>query len=315
MIEERLIKPGQIVVGSDSHSTSYGAIGAFGTGMGASDIALAWASGTTWLRVPETVRIRVQGEFPPGIGAKDLSLHVARRIGAAGVHNAAVEYTGVDTLPLADRQTLACMTTEVGACAGLIPPLGSVSDTWHVPDWLTMDADAACRQELEIDLDTMTPAVAIPSAVHTVADVGELKDVRVDVVFIGTCTNGRLQDLHAAAQILRGKRIAVGMRMIVVPASSEVLAQAVADGTLSTLLSAGATVGTPGCGPCIGRHMGVLGAGEVCLSTGNRNFRGRMGSPDAQIYLSSPQVAAATALARHIADPRGLVPKEEQPHG
>ena len=307
MIEERLIAPGQIVLGSDSHSTSYGAIGAFGTGMGASDIALAWASGRTWLRVPETVRIRATGRFQPGVGAKDLALHVARTIGVDGARYAAVEWLGLDHLPLADRQTLACMSTELGAKVGLVPPSGEVAEHFPVPGWLTFDESAPCWREVPVDLAALPPLVAVPPSVDTVAEVGALADVRIDMVFIGTCTNGRLQDLQAAARLLRGKKVAPGVRMIVVPASSEVLLAAVTDGTLATLLEAGATVGTPGCGPCIGRHLGVLGAGEACLSTANRNFRGRMGSPESRIYLASPEVAAATALVGRIADPRSVM--------
>ncbi len=307
MIEERLIAPGQIVLGSDSHSTSYGAIGAFGTGMGASDIALAWASGRTWLRVPETIRIRARGRFQAGVGAKDLALHIAHTIGGDGARYAAVEYLGLDDLPLADRQTLACMATELGAKVGLVPPSGEVCERFSVPDWLAVDPEAPCQREVEVDLEALVPLVAMPPTVDTVAEAGALGDVRVDMVFLGTCTNGRLPDLHAAARLLEGKRVAPGVRLIVVPASSQVLAAAVADGTLATLLAAGATIGTPGCGPCIGRHLGVLGAGEVCLSTGNRNFRGRMGSPEARIYLASAAVAAATALTGKIADPRKMM--------
>ncbi|MGQ9683940.1 MAG: 3-isopropylmalate dehydratase large subunit [Anaerolineae bacterium] len=304
MIEEGLIAPGQIVLGADSHSTSYGAIGAFGTGMGASDIALAWASGRTWLRVPETIRIRCRGCLPTGVGAKDLALHVARLLGAEGARYAAVEYWGVDDLLLADRQTLACMSTEIGAKVGLIPPTGQVAELFTVPAWLQADPDAPCLTQIEVDLGALTPLVAVPPAVDTVEEARALADVRVDQVFLGTCTNGRLEDLRAAARILNGRRVAKGVRMIVVPASSRILEAAVADGTLSTLLAAGATIGTPGCGPCIGRHLGVLGAGEVCLSTANRNFRGRMGSPDSLIYLASPETAAASAIAGRIVDPR-----------
>ena len=307
MIEERLIAPGQIVLGSDSHSNSYGAIGAFGTGMGASDIALAWASGRTWLRVPETIRIRARGRFQPGVGAKDLALHVARTTGADGARYAAVEYLGLDHLPLADRQTLACMSTEIGAKVGLIPPTGEVAATFPAPAWLAADPEAPCRQEITVDLGELSPLVAVPPAVDTAVEAATLSAVRVDMVFLGTCTNGRLADLQAAARLLKGRRVARGVRMIVIPASSQILAAAIADGTLATLVEAGATIGTPGCGPCIGRHLGVLGAGEVCLSTANRNFRGRMGSPEAQIYLASPEVAAATALAGHIADPRDVM--------
>ncbi len=307
MLEERLIAPGQVVLGSDSHSNSYGAIGAFGTGMGASDIALAWASGRTWLRVPETIRIRCRGAFQPCVGAKDLALHVARTLGADGARYAAVEYHGLDALPLADRQTLACMSTEVGAKVGLIPPTGEVAALFPPPGWLAPAPDAPCRLEVEVDLGALRPLVAVPPAVDTVAEAATLGAVRVDQVFIGTCTNGRLQDLQAAARILRGRQVARGVRLIVVPASSRILEAAVADGTLATLLAAGATVGTPGCGPCIGRHLGVLGAGEVCLSTANRNFRGRMGSPEASIYLASPEVAAASAVQGCISDPRQLM--------
>jgi len=282
--------------------------------MGASDIAMAWASGYTWLRVPETIRIRARGRFRPGVGAKDLALHVARAIGSDGARYAAVEYAGLDELPLADRQTLACMTTEVGAKVGLIPPSGEVGRLFHAPDWLEEEWDSG-QADLEVDLDQLVPLVAVPPAVDSVVEASALADVRVDVVFLGTCTNGRLKDLQTAARLLEGRRIARGVRMIVVPASSQVLAQAVSDGTLAKLLSSGATIGTPGCGPCIGRHMGVLGAGEVCVSTGNRNFRGRMGSPEARIYLASPAVAAATALAGHIADPRPLLAQEEPAHG
>jgi methanogen homoaconitase large subunit len=305
LVEEGLAQPGQIVVGSDSHSTSYGSVGAFGTGMGATDVALAFASGQTWLRVPETVRVLAEGQFKPAVGAKDLALWVARRWGIDGATYQAVEYQGVTELSLASRQTLSCMTTELGAKAGLIFPDGEVAQRFKVPDWLTVDAAAHYVKELRVELDTLVPQVAIPHKVDNVADVMELAGVKVDTVFLGTCTNGRLEDLHAAAQILKGKKVAV--RMMVVPASSEILQAAVADGTLATLLEAGATVGTPGCGPCIGRHMGVLGEGEVCVSTANRNFRGRMGSPDAFIYLASPQVAAASALTGHITDPREVL--------
>lgn len=307
MIEERLVGPGQIALGSDSHSNSYGAVGAFGTGVGASDIALAWASGRIWLRVPETIRIRAHGRFQPGVGAKDLALHIARSLGGGGARYAAVEYLGLDHLPLADRQTLACMSTELGAKVGLIPPTGVVAAEFPAPDWLAADPGAPCARELEVDLGALVPLVAVPPAVDQVAEAQDLADVRVDQVFLGTCTNGRLQDLQAAARLLKGRRLAPGLRMIVVPASSRVLQAAVADGTLATLLAAGATIGTPGCGPCIGRHLGVLGAGETCLSTGNRNFRGRMGSPEARIYLASPEVAAATAVAGYIADPRPMI--------
>jgi len=306
MIEEGLAQPGQIVLGSDSHSNSYGAIGAFGTGMGSSDIALAWASGHTWLRVPETIRVQVRGKLPPRVMAKDLSLAVEQRLGGDGAAYRSVEYHGVDDLPLASRQTLSCMTTELGAKTGLIPPSGEVAERYQVPSWLCVEPGARYERRVEMDLDALVPQVAMPSAPDNVASVADLGRVKVDVVFVGTCTNGRLEDIHAAADILRGHQVAPGVRMIVIPASSQVLRGAMEDGSLLSLIEAGATVGTPGCGPCIGRHMGVLAAGEVCLSTGNRNFRGRMGSPDALIYIASAPTAAATALTGYLTDPTSV---------
>lgn len=304
LVEEGLAAPGQIVVGSDSHSTSYGAVGAFGCGMGATDVALAWATGHTWLKVPATICIRARGSFGAGVSAKDLTLWIEKTLGADGATYRAVEYHGVEMLSLASRQTLACMTTELGAKAGIIPPSGEVAERFAVPEWLTVDPDAQYERLVEVDLSALEPLVAISPRVDDVVPAAELRHLRVHQVFIGTCTNGRLEDLQAAARILRGRKVALGVRLLVVPASSQVLEDAIADGTMSALLEAGATIGTPGCGPCIGRHMGVLGDGEIALSTANRNFRGRMGSPKADIYLASPETAAATAITGHITDPR-----------
>jgi len=304
MIEEKLIQPGQIVLGSDSHSTTYGAIGAFGAGMGASDIALTWATGHTWLRVPETIKIDVRGSMPAGVAAKDVTLWMESVLGADGATYKAVEYHGVESFSLASRQTLAAMTTELGAKVGIVPPSGEVAEKFSVPAWLRVEPDAAYVRVVPLDLGTLVPLVAISPRVDVLRPAAELGDIRVDVVFLGTCTNGRLEDLHAAARILKGRHVASSVRMLIVPASSEALSAAVADGTLTTLLDAGATVGTPGCGPCIGRHMGILGDHEVALSTANRNFRGRMGSPQSEIYLGSPATAAATAVRGCITDPR-----------
>ena len=304
MLEEALISPGQIAIGSDSHSTSYGSIGVLGAGMGSTDIALAWATGHTWLRVPTTIRIQVNGDFPAGVFPKDLTLWVEKTLRADGATYKAVEYHGVDDFSMASRQTLSCMTTELGAKAGIVPPSGEVAERFDVPDWLHVDPDATYERFVEVDLGQVEPLVAVSPRVDDVRLASELGDVGVDMVFIGTCTNGRLEDFHAAAEILVGRQVADGMRLLLVPASSVVLSQMVADGTLATLLEAGATIGTPGCGPCIGRHMGVLGDGEVAFSTANRNFRGRMGSPASEIYLGSPATAAATAIMGRIADPR-----------
>jgi len=303
MIEEGLVKPGEVALGSDSHATAYGAIGAFGTGMGTRDLALALASGRTWLRVPETVRVILRGRFAPFVSAKDLSLHLCGLLGLEGATYQTIEFHGGEWLSMDSRITLAGMTTEVGAKAGLFPPSGEVLERFEVPDWLGVREGATYARTIEVDLGSLPSLVAVPPEVDHVRPARELGEIRVDQVFIGTCTNGRLEDLRAAAAILKGKRVAQGVRMLVIPASHRILKEAVADGTLSTLLAAGATLGTPGCGPCIGRHLGVIGAGEVCFSTANRNFRGRMGSPEGLIYLGSPETAAATALAGRITDP------------
>ncbi|MHB0857062.1 MAG: 3-isopropylmalate dehydratase large subunit [Anaerolineae bacterium] len=306
MIEEELVQPGQVVLGTDSHATAYGAVGAFGTGVGTRDMALALASGQTWLRVPETLRVRVRGRFRPLVSAKDLSLYLCGLLGLDGATYQAVEFHGVDWLGLDARETLASMSTELGAKAGLIAPSGEVAERFAVPDWLGIQEGATYVRTIDVDLGTLASMVSVPPEVDHVRPASELRDIKVDQVFIGTCTNGRIEDLRAAAAILGGKRIARGMRLLIIPASHRILQQAVSDGTLATLLEAGATIGTPGCGPCIGRHMGVIGAGEVCLSTANRNFRGRMGSPEGLIYLGSPEVAAATALTGVITDPTAL---------
>lgn len=304
LVEERIALPGQIVVGSDSHSTAYGAVGALGTGMGSTDIALVLATGRTWLRVPETIRVRVTGRFRPGVDAKDLALKIGRVLTLSGATYCAVEYHGLDWLPLAGRQTLTSMAIEVGAKAGIVPPLGEAVRGFPLPDWLGVELGARYAHSLTVDLADLEPQVARPHAVDNVVDVREVAGTRVDVIFVGTCTNGRYEDLRAVAEVLAGRPIAAGVRLLVTPASSQALQQAMTDGTMGALLAAGATLTTPGCGPCMGRHQGTLGDGDVCLSTGNRNFRGRMGSPDSQIYLASPQVAAATALTGVITDPR-----------
>jgi len=308
LIEEGLARPGRLLVGSDSHSTVNGAVAAFGTGMGATDVALALATGHTWLRVPETIRVQARGRFGAGVRPKDLALWLARLLRADGATYSAIEYHGLDHLTVGERTTLTTMALEVGAKAGLVAPGGLPADRYPVPAWLAVEAGASYARTIDVDLDRLAPQVALPNAVDAVVDLTALGRVPVDVVYLGTCTNGRHEDMIAAAAILRGRQIAPSVRMMVVPASRDALQAAIADGTLSTLIAAGATIGTPGCGACIGRHMGVLAPGEICLFTGNRNFRGRMGAPEAGIYLASPEVAAATALAGYIADPRALVP-------
>lgn len=300
LVEEGLARPGMVIVGSDSHSTAYGAVGAFGSGMGSTDIALAAATGRTWFRVPETVLVRASGRFRPGVAAKDLALRAARELRADGATYAAVEWHGVEFLTVMERMTLATLSIEVGAKAGLIPPVGL---DVAAPDWLAVQAGASYSRVVEVNLDDLEPQVSAPAFVDNVTDLSALGRVPVDVVYLGTCTNGHYEDMAAAARILKGRKVAPGVRLMVVPATRDALLRASADGTLATLLEAGAALGTPGCGACIGRHMGVLGPGETCLFTGNRNFRGRMGSPEANIYLGSAEVAAATAVAGYIAAP------------
>jgi methanogen homoaconitase large subunit len=306
MLEEKLVQPGTVAVGSDSHSTTYGAVAAFGTGMGTTDIALAFATGRTWLRVPETVRVDFHGTLDPRADAKDIVLYLLRQLGADGCTYRAVEFHHAGAFSLASRMTLCSMTTEMGAKASLVVPDQQTRSYAPFPGWLDVQDGATYHSRIPVDLAEVEPLVARPPRVDDVVPAKELGHVRVDQVFLGTCTNGRLQDLRAAAEILRGRHVAAGVRMIVIPASHRILEAAVADGTLHTLLQAGATIGPPGCGPCIGRHLGVLGAGEVCFSTSNRNFAGRMGSPQARIYLGSPQTAAATALRGTITDPRDV---------
>jgi methanogen homoaconitase large subunit len=274
--------------------------------MGSTDVALVWGTGQIWLRVPETLRVEVHGRFRPGVDAKDLALKLCRDLTIEGATYRSIEYHGLDWMPLPGRQTLASMAVELGAKAGIVPPTGVVEDLFTAPDWLYVDPEALYARTVRVHLEQLEPQVAVPHAVDGVVDLSEVMGTEVTIVFLGTCTNGRYEDLRAVADLLRGRRIAPGVRMMVTPASSREMARAAADDTIATLIGAGATMGSPGCGPCMGRHQGTLGDDDVCLSTGNRNFRGRMGSPNSRIFLASPSVAAATALAGRISDPREI---------
>ena len=311
LIEEGIAQPGMIIMGADSHSTSYGSVGAFGSGMGSTDIALIWATGKTWLRVPQTLRVQCRGRFQAGVGAKDLALALEKELTIDGATYMALEYHGLEWLPLADRQTLSGMAVELGAKAGLFPPNDLLPQRFDVPAWLSVDADAVYARTIEMDLAALQPQVALPHSVDQVESAEAMSGTKVDVVFLGTCTNGRYEDMRIAANILRGQRVAETVRFIVTPASNQEMLRAMQDDTLEILMNAGAVITTPGCGACMGRHQGTLGAGDVCLSTGNRNFRGRMGSPDSFIYLASPAVAAASALRGVITDPRELLNQAE----
>lgn len=303
LIEEGLARPGWVVVGSDSHSTTYGAVCAFGTGMGATDIALAMATGRTWLRVPETVRVQLTGARPAGVSAKDVALEIVRRLTADGATYASIEILGAEAFGPGERMTLANLAVEAGAKVGLVAPDDELARRYRVPAWLLVDASAEVARTVTIDLAELEPVLSVPFQVDNVQPVTEHVGVHVDQVFVGACTNGRLEDLREVARLVRGRRVADDTRLLVIPASSQVLQDALADGTIATLVAAGASIGVPGCGPCMGRHMGVLAPGEVCVSTSNRNFMGRMGSPEARIYLASPAVAAATAVAGVVALP------------
>lgn len=306
LVEEGIAAPGRIVVGSDSHSCGYGSVGAFGCGMGSTDIALVWGTGHIWLRVPETLRVDISGRFRVGVDAKDLALKLCRDLTIEGATYASIEYHGLDWLSLPGRQTLASMAVELGAKAGIVPPTGVIEERCTAPDWFYVDRTARYARTVQVDLGELEPQVALPHAVDNVVDLSDVLGTAVSAVFLGTCTNGRYEDLRAAAELLRGRRVAPGIRLMVTPASSREMHRAAMDDTLATLIESGAIVSSAGCGPCMGRHQGTLGDEDVCLSTGNRNFRGRMGSPNSRIYLASPAVAAATALTGRIADPREI---------
>ena len=314
-VAELLAKPGDLIVGSDSHTVMAGALGAFACGMGSSDVAIAMGLGETWFRVPESIKIELTGKFAKGVSAKDLILFLIGKLGADGATYKALEFggSGVKKLTVADRLTVANMAVEAGAKNGIFPAdeltRKYLASRGREADYrpLQPDADAVYEQIIKINLAELEPMVARPHTVDNTATVKELKGTKVQQVFIGTCTNGRLEDLKLAAKILAGKHRHPQTRLIIGPASRDILQAAIKAGYIQTLLEAGAIIIPPGCGACLGLHQGVLGAGESCLSTANRNFKGRMGSPEASIYLASPATAAATAIRGEITDPREVL--------
>jgi 3-isopropylmalate/(R)-2-methylmalate dehydratase large subunit len=314
-VAESLARPGDLIVGSDSHTVTAGALGAFACGMGSTDIAVAMGLGETWFRVPESIRVVLTGKFSEAVGAKDLVLYIIGKIGADGATYKSLEFGGESgsQLTIADRLTMANMAVEAGAKNGIFPAdeitrqyLNAQGRTLDYQA-LFPDIDAVYEQQIEINLEELEPMVAKPHTVDNVSPIKELKGTKIQQVFIGTCTNGRLEDLAIAAKILFGKKRNPRTRFIVSPASRTVLQQAIKAGYIQTLLDAGATIIPPGCGPCLGLHQGVLGTGEKCLSTANRNFRGRMGNSEAFVYLASPASAAAAVITGEITDPREVV--------
>ncbi|GCE13710.1 3-isopropylmalate dehydratase large subunit [Tengunoibacter tsumagoiensis] len=316
MPEKGFVLPGTVIVGADSHSCTYGAFGAFGTGMGSTDIAVAYATGRSWFRIPETINVHLTGTLQPGVYAKDVSLEIVRRLGVDGANYRAIEYTGevIERFSMSERMTFSNMAIEMGGKAGLI----AADETTR--EWLRGRTDKEYtivkahnpryEQVLEIDVTDLKPLVACPPDVNIVHPAEEVENIQIDQVFLGTCTNGRLDDLEIAANMLRGRKISPNLRMVVIPASREIYLEAMRRGYLEIFAEAGASVGTPGCGPCIGRHFGVLAPGERALTTMNRNFTGRMGDPTAEIYLGSPATVTATALTGHITDPRTILQSE-----
>lgn len=310
MVEHAHVKPGDLFLGADSHTPTYGALNAFATGVGSTDLAAVMMTGKTWLKVPETIKIELTGKLPAGITAKDLILHIVGKLGIAGATYRAIEYTGeaIRDFSLASRMVLANMAAEMGAKNALVDPTGLT--LWY--DWepTFADDDAKYINTLHFDVSNLKPQIAIPHSPDHVVDIEQASGVKVNQAFIGSCTNSRLEDLHIAASILKGKQIAPHVRLIIAPASRKVLNEAMRDGTATILSEAGASFITSGCGPCVGTHQGVPGDGEVIISSTNRNFKGRMGNPNAQIYLGSPAVVAASALTGEITNPVDLLSGE-----
>ena len=314
-IAESLAKPGDLIVGSDSHTVTAGALGAFACGMGSTDVAVVMGLGKTWFRVPESIKIVLTGKFNRAVTAKDLILYLIGQIGADGATYKALEFAGSGINELECRRpfTVANMAVEAGAKNGIFPA-DEVTRQFFISQGrgmdfipLAADKDAVYEQTIKINLAQLEPMAAKPHTVDNVATVKSLKGTKLQQVFIGTCTNGRLEDIAIAAKILNGKKRNAATRFIVSPASRTILKEAIKAGYIQILLEAGAVIIPPGCGPCLGLHQGVLGDGEVCLSTANRNFQGRMGSPKASVYLASPATAAASVITGEITDPREMV--------
>jgi 3-isopropylmalate/(R)-2-methylmalate dehydratase large subunit len=309
--EQGFALPGELVLGADSHTTSYGALGAFAAGIGRTEMAALYATGRLWLRCPESLRVDVTGEFGADVSPKDLILYIIGDQGADGALYESVEFAGptVEATSISGRMTLCNMAAEMGAKNAYVAPdektRAYLEGRARRPfEEVFPDDGVAYERVLSYDVAGLGPRVACPHTVDNVVPVGEVAGKRVDQIVVGTCTNGRVDDLVAAADVLRNRRVAPGVRVLVFPASRATYLESLGIGALATLAAAGCVIMNPGCGPCLGAHEGILAAGEVCLSTANRNFRGRMGSSEAEVYLCSPATAAASALHGRITDPR-----------
>jgi len=293
MIEEGHALPEKLIVGTDSHTTSYGAIGAFSTGIGATEMAAVWATGKIWLRVPESYKIRIEGKLPEMVFSKDIILHIIKHMRSDGANYKSCEFyeSLAKKMSLASKITIANMSMEMGAKVAVFPK---------------KEYDGIYEKEFTFDVSELEPQIACPHAVDNVKDVSEVEGKEINQAVLGSCTNGRMEDLRIASDILKGKKIADGVRMLVFPASMKIYKEALKEGIIETFLEAGALVLNPGCGPCLGAHEGILASNEVAIASTNRNFKGRMGSREAEVYLASPATVAASALKGEITDPRNV---------
>ncbi|PIP21157.1 MAG: 3-isopropylmalate dehydratase large subunit [Candidatus Omnitrophica bacterium CG23_combo_of_CG06-09_8_20_14_all_40_11] len=311
--ESGQILPGDLVIGADSHTCTYGALGAFATGVGSTDLAITLATGKNWFKVPQTIKIIVNGKIPKGVFAKDIALHIIGNVSSGGATYKAIEFSGdvIDKLDMDGRFTMCNMVVEMGAKAGFMPQ-DKKTMLWLKSRFIknkkikpvTADKPAKYIEVLEYDISRLRPQVARPHSVDNAVSVDELKKIKINEAFLGTCTNGRLQDLKIAASILKSRKIAPGVRFIICPASRTIFLEALKLGIIEIFIKAGSVLVSPGCGPCVGTHNGVPADGEAVISTANRNFKGRMGNPNAFIYLASPATVAASAIKGYIADPR-----------
>lgn len=311
--EKGLVAAGDVVIGADSHTCTYGALGAFSTGVGSTDMAAGCVTGKAWFKVPSAIRFNLTGKLGPYVSGKDVILHIIGMIGVDGALYQSMEFAGdgIASLTMDDRFTIANMAIEAGGKNGIFPvdeQTVSYMEAHGAKNWTVFEADpdAEYEKEYTIDLSQLRPTVAFPHLPENTRTIDEVGDIPIDQVVIGSCTNGRLSDLFAAAAVLKGRKVADGVRCIVIPATQEIYMQAMEEGLLKIFIEAGAVVSTPTCGPCLGGHMGILAGKERCVSTTNRNFVGRMGAIDSEIYLASPAVAAASAVAGRIASPEHI---------